>query len=984
VISLRRTWQTIVLAVTWGAGTASAAAPDVNQFPRTTWTESGHGPLTGIDAIAQDRDGYIWLGSASGLFRFDGVKFAPWSELSTEPLPDAQVRVLRGTKNGDLWVGFGNLGGILRVTNRGVLQRFKAEEGAPTGPIAAIAEIGDEAMLVAGFRGSALFEGGRWYRVDTSEVGRINQLLRTTAGVVLGVSDGGVVRYDAATRAFAFEHRTKRAIQQIFEDSHGRVWCSYAEGELALLGSGDSPGIGVGTVPTAVLATSAGFTWIGSGTGVSALPGRSTPVPSASRAGSQLTGFWSDPVMALFEDREGNIWIGMTRGVMRVTPAPSRYASLLADIPSQSVHSVASGSDGAMYIGTAQGLCVTTGSSVKWYTTREGLPSNRVSSIHVGRSGRVWVATSAGVVELVGEHLVRLPLSDSAWRIVGMTEDFEGALWFADTRGLARWHHNTLKRFENVPEIGPRPAMSAFTDRRGRVWIGFFSGELAVFEDGRFSRIVLTGEPAVGIVNTVFEDLSGTIWIGTTNGFGKLVGRRFVTVGRQDQIQNVASILEDSRGTLWLVTRTVVASFDRQEFDAAAQSPAAHIRYRKIDAADGFTGLIRSAAPSAALGPRGTIWAVSHDGILVVTPDAVPEPAAPSPVRIERAFTDKRSYDPEIIQHLPQGTSRIGFEFTSLDLTAPFTLNFRYRLSGIDEDWVECGACRSASYTNLRPGEYRFLVSAQSRGGPWARPTEWTFTVAPFFYQTWTFYAACAGLVLVIAWAIWRSRLERIRREYASILAERTRLGREVHDTILQGMVGVALQLQCTLESADQPIDTLKTRLQHSRACLEEYIRQTRHAIWALRSSKPEPVDIGAMLRETCTSLAFGVVPIEMTVRGKPQGDHATTAENIIKIGQEAVANAIRHSRATSISIELSYEAAATELCIRDNGQGFDLSSIDRGERPSWGLTSMNERAGELRAELNIESGCSGTTVRLKVPTNRRASHRLSAATVTH
>jgi signal transduction histidine kinase len=458
------------------------------------------------------------------------------------------------------------------------------------------------------------------------------------------------------------------------------------------------------------------------------------------------------------------------------------------------------------------------------------------------------------------------------------------------------------------------------------------------------------------------------MWVGTTSGFGRFVGNQFVSVSPNSQLQNVGSILEDARGHLWLLTRSVVATFDPRSAQAAEQSGTGRISYRKFDAADGFAGLTRATSPNAALGPRGTVWVASDDGVLIITPDSVPSPTAPSPVRIEKAVADERSYDPDVAQRLPRGTSRIAFEFTSLDLTAPSTLSFRYRLHGVDQEWVECGACRGVAYGNLQPGAYQFLVAAQSRGGPWADPTIWTFAVAPFFYQTRAFFGACLALGLLVCWGIWRLRVERIKREYASILAERARLGREVHDTILQGMVGVALQLQCTLESIDQPIDMLKARLEHSRVCLEEYVRQTRHAIWALRSSKPERIDMGALLRDTATNLAFGLVPIDVTVRGEPRTDHATTAENILKIGQEAVANAIRHSGATLIAVELSYEPLTTELCVRDNGRGFDPTLAQDDGRPSWGLSSMSDRANEIRGDLKIDSGAWGTTVRLSVP----------------
>jgi signal transduction histidine kinase len=340
-------------------------------------------------------------------------------------------------------------------------------------------------------------------------------------------------------------------------------------------------------------------------------------------------------------------------------------------------------------------------------------------------------------------------------------------------------------------------------------------------------------------------------------------------------------------------------------------------------------------------------------------------------VRIESITADARTFDPASGKPVPAGTAHVQTTFTALTLADPTRVRFRYRLEGFDRDWVDAGTARQASYTNLSPREYRFRVEASNGDGIWGGAgATMDFTVEPMFYQTRWFYAACVAAAGLIVGGVWRLRVRRVRRQFALVLAERIRMSRAIHDTLLQGLAGLALQVDDLSHNIDGSPTLAKARVLRIRQQVEEYIREARQSIWDLRSPRLEGHDLAHALREAgARAVADRAVYLDFDVTGSTHRCTPSTDEQLLLIGQEALNNAVLHGRATRVKVALDYGAERTRLSVSDDGCGFDPLAAPPADG-HCGLSSMRERAEFARGHVRIESAPGrGTYVEAVVPT---------------
>ena len=319
---------------------------------------------------------------------------------------------------------------------------------------------------------------------------------------------------------------------------------------------------------------------------------------------------------------------------------------------------------------------------------------------------------------------------------------------------------------------------------------------------------------------------------------------------------------------------------------------------------------------------------------------------------------------------LGASTRRIEINYTALALTAPSKIRFRYRLDGFDPDWVDAGTGRQAFYTNLAPGAYVFRVEASASDGRWTNSSAtWRFRREPRFVQTRAFFIGSAVLLGLCAVGVWKLRIRMVHREFAAVLAERLRLSREIHDTLLQNVVGLALQFDALAEGLDTLTAEAKYRLVRIRKQVEGYVREARQSIYELRSpSPPSCPDLVRSLTEFGAHTA-GVLIFESHVEGDPPEYSPRLRRALIRIGQEAITNAVRHAGATRLSLDIRFEPDAIGLRVADDGCGFDVDRAQSEADDHYGLISMRERAEDIGAQLEIASAKGhGTTVTLRAP----------------
>jgi signal transduction histidine kinase len=377
---------------------------------------------------------------------------------------------------------------------------------------------------------------------------------------------------------------------------------------------------------------------------------------------------------------------------------------------------------------------------------------------------------------------------------------------------------------------------------------------------------------------------------------------------------------------------------------------------------------IAEGAKTSVLAADGTLWFSTSGGATLVDPARVGASPPLPPIRIESVAADAQRFVPETRVFEPSSASHVHVGFNALTMTDPTRIRFRYRLDDYDHGWVDAGTSREASYINLPPGQYRFVVEATNGDGVWKTGATTDFGIAPMFYRTTWFYALCAVLVAAAVTGAWRLRVGQVRRQFALVLGERIRMSREIHDTLLQGLAGLALEIDDLSHNLDGARPGAQHRVLAMRRRVEAYLREARLSIWDMRTPQVAARDFPQALREV-GERAIGDRPVrlDLVINGEPQRCPARVKEQLLLIGQEAVNNAVRHGHPTRVDFELDCDEHRTRLRVSDDGQGFDPD--DAEAIGHYGLRGMRERAEQVRGTILIDSSPGrGTRVEATVP----------------
>jgi ligand-binding sensor domain-containing protein/two-component sensor histidine kinase len=972
---------TLSLAAAAPDGTAGPYPNDpLSDYTIATWDEDDGLPAGRIRDLAQDADGYLWIATDGGLVRFDGVRFDAWATRVQPHLPSSAVRAVISARDGSLWLGIGGGKSVARIQGGALTLHGPADGLLGT---YALSLVDDHAGTIWATTSQGLFEftGTRW-RQHGPEAG-------LTSGLVLGVFEDrehrlwvgtttAVYRRDRAGEKFhqVDEISISSNVWQSFsQDAAGNVWISdFKEGfrrpgVVASRGT-RQPRKGWGVQ---LLSDSRGNFWVGTqGQGLWRVSDMAQQGESGVRAITLENGLASNAVQSMIEDREGNIWLGTLAGLQRLSP---HRVTPVRNLPIP--RAIATTPDGSVWVGTAAGLTRFSKNGRYDYSEADGLPGSLVLALSAGPDGVLWIATERGVGRFADERFSPLLVrpgqivhgDQRIQRVVGLSSSRDG-VWLRDfSFRVFQWRDGVLTQVTDVPDVFRRGALSTFGDRHGNLWIGVSDGSVGVrAPDGRFHSHPLS----VGRVLSFFEDASGAVWAGGDDGLVRFSGNERLIVTRQNGLfGNIRSIVEDQHGVMWLGAGTGILRVEKSEIEKTRTDPHYRLRYRLFNTTDGVAGVPFSEGGGSVVRSKNKgLWFLTSGGVTVVDPDNIGPPRRVLVPRIETLSGDSIHHAVTGGLLLPAKTSHVQITFNALTLADPIRVRFRYRLEGFDRDWVDSGAIRQATYTNLPPRQYKFRVSATGGDGTWSEPGAiLEFGVAPMFYQTRWFFALCVLLVVLLVYAAWDMHVRQVRRRFAMVLAERIRMSRAIHDTLLQGLAALALQVDDLSHHLDAQTPESRGRVLKIRRQVEEYIRQARRSIWDLRSPILDARPLSQALRET-TELAIAGRPVEfdVTVTGSPPTDMAKVDEQLLLIGQEAVNNAIQHGQARRVALALEYHEDAVRLDVRDDGCGFDPAQKVDGH---YGLISMRERAEQVRGRLTIASAPGrGTHIQTVVPTS--------------
>ena len=973
---MRHLFASILVASAIASPVAAVGNPiPLSDYIVTSWTIKDGLPSDVIWTIAQDEHGYLWLGTNGGLVRFDGLRFVTWDAVGQTTLPRVPVRSLFASRDGSLWAGFAfsETGGISRL-HEGTVTTYGEREGLVRGSVNAILE--DRAGVVWAGTNTGLFrlDGQRWRQIGGTEgmpTVRVDSLYLDRQGHLLVGTSAGV--YRTRTGGDTFEQvdspdDAPPVFRGFSEDREGRIWITDPVGGFRLLGDRRTPLRERGRGNT-LLHDHDGSLWVTTmGEGIWRIsPGDgATPRVEKARAPG---------ARAIFEDRDGQIWAGNGDGLIRLAkPKVIPFTELGL------VYGVQSTPDGAIWVTTPDSV-LRAAPSGGARVFHEELHRPGIRTLRADEHGNLWVATSNGLVRFGagGERTYPLPTGADVNRISSIASDGNGGLWISDRdRGLFSWNPAHDRALRPMRALGDLRLNSIFGDSNGRLWFAATNSRLGYIERGGMVHTFgIDSGAGTGPSNGFFEDSRHTVWVAGNDGVRHFAGDRFVKINQGDHFRGAIGMIEDADGDLWLGTGSGIVCVARAELDKAFGDPKYEVFARVFDAADGLAGMpVNFGNPTETRQPDGRIWFVTGRGVTAFDPRALKAAAPPALVRIEDIDIDGRPAPVGAALRLPAGTTRVAIDYSALDLTTPWRMRFRYRLDGFDGDWIDAGTHRQAVYTHLPPGDYRFRVSASNVDGAWSDGiAEWRFSMTPMFYQRFWFYASCVAALALCTWAAWQLRVRRIRRQFALLIGERARLSREIHDTLLQSLVGVALQFDALSANFDASSPE-RQQLVRIRKEVEEYIREARHSIWNLRKPVVGHRDLSSAIREAARRMAAGhAVALDFAVVGVARGCPTDIEEQFVRICQEAVLNAVRHGNPTTVRVELHYERTAIVLRVTDDGVGFDPDTTVPLEADGhYGLASMRERAAQAGGIFTLTtSRRAGTSIEARIPAGAQA-----------
>ncbi len=969
--TLRRLLATACLVLLAAAPAWSGPGPTANRYSRA-WTSKDGLKGSQVWTMLQDRSGYLWLGTNEGLVRFDGMDFLVWPAFGTISLPSGSVRTLSLARDGTMWIGFGGTGGVSRVRD-GRLRNYSSIDGLPRAIVLAVLE--DQAGVAWAVTVIGLFRlsADRWEPITEHQGlprGAISAIYEDRRGDLWIGTSGGTYRREAGASVF---QRVADAggVEGFSQDRSGTIWAVGSAG-LLRLAEGERVRVWPQLAGTRIRHDRDDQLWLATlGAGLLHVdPERTNPILHRYHGEAVLT---SDLVRAVLDDREGNVWVGTQSGLNRLSEA---VVSMLAgDDIGPLARAVTATDDGAVWIATSTGLYRTQGGAVQRFTESDGLPSASIRALHATTSpGGLWVATMGGIARRTPQGFEALPRSRELRlaQIMAIAPDRSGDLWVGDIAdGLIRFHAGRPTVI--VDAMAGRP-FSVYTDSGGRIWTGFADGTLTI-HDGDTARSFSEKEGFLGgMVTSLREEPEGTMWIGSSRGLSRLRDGHFDRVTWANGLPGnlIGAIVPDGLGHLWLGSSSGIIRIALTEVEKAFADSSYLVQHVLYDASDGLRGdPIGFGAPTAASTGDGMLWFITSDGVARLDVRRAAKNRRPPPVLIESIVADARDIPRDGGPPLPPRTGNLQINYAGLSLRAPEKVTFKYLMEGFDTQWVEAGTRRQAFYTNLPPGSYRFRVIADNDGTPSESEAVWAFAIAPAFSQTRWFMLSLAGAGAAVATGVWWLRVRGVRSKFALTLVERSRMAREIHDTLLQSLLGVMLRLDEVERTIDVSADSAKHQLSRLRQQVEFYIREARQSIRDLRSPVLQTRDLVSALRDTGARLTAGRADFEYHVTGRTRRVPVKVEEHLLRIAQEAISNAIRHAAPRVVTVNLAYADDSLALRVADDGTGFNVQRSDQLD-DHWGITSMTERAAQVEAQFRLTSvpGC-GTVVEVQAPLQR-------------
>ena len=960
-----------------------AASMKISEYQKQDWQVEDGLPQSNIRMITEMPDGMLLIATSAGMVSFDGLHFKPVKVDARDTVADEAVNALMLARNGDLWIGTDGRGIVIQRKS-GATVSLSEQQGFPVDRIRMFYETADGTVWVATQNGIELI---RDEKIELLKgCGMISGDITTPfaedghGGMFFVTARGLFLWRNGSARPFLLHQPNAGVAVAVYRDLQQRLWVGMMHGVIQLVEHPDG--------------------W------------RELP-------NMQVSG----PVTLLIEDRDNNLWVGSRHhGISRVEPdGHVSYWTSADGLPNDAIRS--------MYIDDEQNLWIgmMNGGMERWrkaplipYGPPEGLTAEYAANVLSARNGDLWMGSwGKGLFRLRDGRLesVALPGTPMTMPIRALAQDRSGNIWVGTWfNGIYSYDGHAFHHYLLGTESPGNAVSSIVGDSQGTLWVGTYTGLLR-FAGGApapgLGEVLLPGQ----LITCMSQDSNGSMLVGTSNGLYRIDGERVQAVAglshpyvlsvARDQAGNlwagtkaggldliegvnarhiptqegkseypVFSFLDDGRGFVWMSTAHGLLRLRSLQLNARAHGQQVTLDSILLDKCDGARSIDFGgpSQPAATVASDGSAWFATARGYVHTAPAPIQAYYPAPPVMLESVTLDGMDMSPAAALNLPPGLNELTVHFTAKWLADPAHLEFRYRLDGYDRDWTTTSS-RIAHYKRLPPGHYRFLVQARHAGAPWnSQLTELAVRQKPYFYQTYWFYAALLVMFCLTTIQLFHWRMTRMRGALGMILEERNRIAREWHDTLMAGFAAISWQLESTVrllrENNSGSENPATDSCELARSMVSHCQAEARRVIWDLRDSD-EPADMLslALKRTLSTMRPARDVQTRLEVLGQEVPLAPGSVHQLVRIGQEAVSNALRHAEPNRIDILLDYQRNALCLSVRDDGRGFQPAAAAEIMKGHFGIPVMEERARKLGGTLRVDTAMGhGTEIVVNIP----------------
>jgi signal transduction histidine kinase/ligand-binding sensor domain-containing protein len=998
-----REWTVLALAGWFAGGIFAApafAAP--NYFVRSWQSEAGL-PQNKVTAVVQTHDGYLWVGTYSGLARFDGMRFTTFDENNTPAMRSGRVTSLFEASDGTLWIG--DESGQVTQYKDGTFQAVPFHANWNGGKIANICAdaVGDVWLLNESGQ-LARVKDGFVLNPEVGPVGKMVDMTRSAPGPIWVSRDGQVSMLEnGRISSLRFDETvTNEYVQGICASRGGGLWVAsderirkWKDGQW-IKDLGNAPWSNAPL--TRLVETSSGA--LAAGTSEHGLylvfpDNVYTPLNF-----NRTSGFPSDWVISLCEDREGNLWAGIGGGGLVVLrPSNIETVSPPDRWHGRAVLSVCPGQDGALWVGT-EGAGLYRFQNQKWTSfgfvrLNHGILNPYIWSLAEDERERLWVGTwGGGLFVQDGDHFTFAPgMENITPPMPALLHAQNGALWIGTTEGLLSYQSGQIAWFKESNGRALHDVRTIAEDQRGAVWFGMAGDGLACLENNNIRQFRKADGLSSDFIECLHFDRDGALWIGTFGGgLNRLKNGHFSVINRKQGLPNsvIGDIEEDGLGYFWMSSHDGIIRVSETELNRCADGEISEVHCLTYGVNDGLPTIECSEGlqPAGCRTSDGRLWFPTSKGLVAVDPQNVKKNASPPPVVIEAVWLDDQLVTGPtntLPLKIPPGRHRVDFQYTGLSFVAPEKVHFKYRLAGLDSGWLDAGTKRTVNYNYIPPGKYTFRVIACNNDDVWNEAgAKIAFEVLPYFWQTLWFRLLALSLTIVASssfvWFIARRRmrrkLERLEQQRA-IEQERARIAHDIHDDLGVHLTRITMLSESAGGELDNPVQ-VAAGLNQIYNTSRELTRSMDEIVWAVNPRHDTMDSLASYLEKFAQDLlATAGIRCRLDLPMQLPGWRLTAEvrHNLFLAFKEALHNVIKHSAASEVHIGLTPKTASFELVVEDNGRGFVPGIKDKTlDDPSRfasgnGMENMTRRLAEVHGHCDIRSTPGqGTKVIFTVP----------------